>query len=44
MGKEYSAEELVGKTFFITMIGTGLFGCSRGGPGFSAPLIRGTPQ
>ena len=44
MGREYSAEELVGKRLFIAMIGAGLFGCSGGGPGFSAPLIRGAPQ
>jgi hypothetical protein len=25
MGKEYTAEELVGKTFLITMISVGLF-------------------
>ncbi len=25
MGKDYSAEELVGKTFLITMVGVGLF-------------------
>ncbi len=25
MGKEYSAEELVGKTFLITMVCVGLF-------------------
>ncbi len=25
MGKNYTAEELVGRTFFITMIGAGLF-------------------
>lgn len=25
MGKEYSAEELVGRTFVITMVGVGLF-------------------
>ena len=25
MGKEYSSEELVGKTFYITMVGVGLF-------------------
>jgi hypothetical protein len=25
MGKDYSAEELVGKTFYITMVGVGLF-------------------
>ncbi len=25
MGKPYSAEELVGKTFLITMVGVGLF-------------------
>jgi hypothetical protein len=25
MGKDYSAEELVSKTFMITMIGVGLF-------------------
>jgi hypothetical protein len=25
MGKEYTAEELVGKTFLITMVGVGLF-------------------
>ncbi len=25
MGKKYTAEELVGKTFFITMVGLGLF-------------------
>jgi hypothetical protein len=25
MGKEYTAEELVGRTFFITMISVGLF-------------------
>jgi hypothetical protein len=25
MGKDYSAEELVSKTFVITMIGVGLF-------------------
>jgi hypothetical protein len=25
MGKQFSAEELVGRTFFITMVGVGLF-------------------
>jgi hypothetical protein len=25
MGKNYTAEELVGRTFFITMVGVGLF-------------------
>ena len=25
MGKQYTAEELVGKTFYITMVGVGLF-------------------
>jgi hypothetical protein len=25
MGKDYTAEELVGKTFFISMVGVGLF-------------------
>jgi len=25
MGKEYTSDELVGKTFYITMVGVGLF-------------------
>jgi len=25
MGKEYTADELVGKTFYISMVGVGLF-------------------
>ena len=25
MGKQFTAEELVGKTFYITMVGVGLF-------------------
>ena len=44
MGRDYSAEELIGKRFFIAMTGTDLFDCSRGGPGLSAPLIPGAPQ